>query len=273
MAKQTAVEWFKTPKTLSEIYQQTGMIFSFISSPENGSKMCHGWVKCRDFLHDAVLSQLTNSSCSIYGFTFNPDINPIIDIRRMRMIVSKDGLKVDDVDKFRTKMQSGLKLVNHFEQYARVSLSKLQELNPKGSNKESVFLFIGPRMWMTSPFLISMYSFLIRLGDKNIEFETVEDLKNQFKFLYDKYIDGKLTDNDANYLGSNWDKMHLIIKNRTKLFPKKNGMHDIFYAGFRTESFHNSGGIRSLSLFQTPDIDLNNRIKELIAYEKTANKN
>lgn len=273
MAKQITVEWFKAPRKLSEIYQQTGMIFSFVSSPENGSQMCHEWVKCRDFLHDAVLAQLTNSPCSVYGFTFNPDLNPKVDMKRMRMIVSKDGLKALDVDNFRTKMQSGLKLLNHFEKYARVSLSKLQELNPKGSNKESVFLFIGPHMWMTSPFLISMYSFLIRLGDKNIEFETVEDLKNQFKILYDNYISGKLSDNDANYIGNSWNKLHLFIKNRIKLFPKKNGVHDIFYAGFRTESFHNSGGIRSLALFQTPDTDLNKRIEELVTNEKTANKN
>jgi hypothetical protein len=263
LPKQITVEWFKAPKSLSEIYQQTGMLFAFISSPGKGSKVCHEWVKCRDFLHDAMRSQITNTSCAIYGFTFNPTTNPIIDLKKTRMLISKDGLKEEGVAGFKKKMQSGLVLVNHFERYAKVSLSKLEEVDPEGSNKKLVYMFTGPQMWMTSPFLISMYTFLIRLGDKEFEFETVVELQERFKDLHEKYKTGNLLDNDANYIGKSWDKLHLFIKNRTKLFPKKNGVHDIFHGKYNINSFHNGGGIWSLSSAITPDNALNERVKEL----------
>ncbi len=263
MPKQTTVEWFKAPKSLNEIYQQTGMLFAFVSSPEKGSKVCHEWVKCRDFLHDAVRAQITNTPCAIYGFTFNSSTNPNIDLKKMRMLISKDGLKEDNVAGFKKKMEAGLALVNHFESHAKVSLSKLEEVDPKGSNKKEVYSFVGPQMWMTSPFLISMYTFLIRLGDKEIVFKDGDELVQKFKGLNDEHKGGKIQDNDANYLGKSWDKMHLIIKNRTKLFPKKAGVHDIFHGPYNINSFHNGGGIWSLSSCQTPDSDLNNRIMEL----------
>ncbi len=263
MPKQNTVEWFKAPKSLNEIYQQTGMLFAFLTSPEKGSKVCHEWVKCRDFLHDAVRAQITGTPCGIYGFTFNPATNPNIDLKKMRMLITKDGLKDGDIEGFGKKIQAGLALVNHFEKHAKVSLSKVEEIDVTGSNKKVIYLFTGPQMWMSSPFLISMYTFLLRLGDKEIVFENEVDLKNKLKDLNDKYKNGKLSDNDANYLGGSWDKLHLFVKNRIKLFPKKDGVHDIFHGSYNINSFHNNGGIWSLATYQTPDTALNDRVKEL----------
>jgi hypothetical protein len=239
------------------------MLFTFVSSPEKGSKACHEWVKCRDFLHDAVRSQITRTPCAIYGFTFSSEKNPKIDLKKMRMLISKNGFKEEDAVGFAKKMQAGLALVNHFEDYAKVTLSKLEEMDPEGSNKKLVYMFTGPRMWMTSPFLISMYTFLIRLGDKEIVFKNADDLKEKFKSLHDAFKEGKLSDNDANYLGKSWDKLHVFIKNRTMLFPKKDGVHDVFHGTYNINSFHNYGGIWSLASCQTPDTDLNARVQEL----------
>lgn len=261
--EKTTIEWFKSAKGLSEIYQQTGMLFAFISSPEDGSKVCHEWVKCRDFLHDAVRSQVTGTPCTIYGFSFNPEKNPKIDVKRMRVLVSKDGVKEENIDEFERKMKAGLSLLNHFEKHAKVSISKMERVDAKGSGKGAVYMFIGPQMWMTSPFLISMYTFLIRLGDKELIFENADDLKARFKSLNDEYKSGKIADNDANYLGKSWDKLHVLVKNRTKLFPKKDGVHDIFHGTYNINSFHNGGGIWSLASCQTPDTALNDRVREM----------
>ena len=263
-SKLVEVEWFKHPKSLSEIYQQTGMIFTFVTEPKGGHKACHEWAKCRDFLHDAVRSQLTGNSCSIFGFQFDPKTNPHIDTRKMRMLVSKHGLKKDEIPAFRDKMVSALALINHFEKMAKISLTNLQEVNAKGSSKGAVFLFTGPRMWMSSPFLVSMYTFLLRLGDKELKFKNAGELKKELKALHEKSKKGRLQDNDASYLGASWNKMHEIIKNRAKLFPKKNGVHDIYWKTFSISSFHNNAGIRSLALGSTPDVDLNKRVKEIV---------
>ena len=259
------VKWFSGSKeSLSEIYQQTGMLFAFMSSPKDGGRACHPWVKCRDFMHDAVRAQITMGSCSIYGFNFLAGENPPIDLKKTRILVTKDKVSEMTEAQFKNKMKAALALVNHFEKYAGVSLSKLIKVDPTGSNKENVFLFLGPVMWMQSPFLVSMYTFLIRLGDKELTFKNPADLRKKFKALYDnnkKKASGG--DNDAGYLGASWNKLHIIIKNRNKLFPKENGVHDIFFKGYDINSFHNRGGIRSLATAYTPDENLNKHIREL----------
>jgi hypothetical protein len=271
MSKLLTVEWFKNPKHLSEIYQQTGMIFAFVTSPKLGTKVCHEWVKCRDFLHDAVRSQVTGKSCGIYGFSFDPAQNPNLDMKKMRMLVSKHDLADKTIEDFKNKMKAALVLINHYEKQAKISLSKMQEVNPSGSNKKVIYLFTGSGIWMTSPFLVSMYTFLIRLGDKELKFTTSSELLKEFSDLQEKAKTGKISDNDANYLCASGNKMHFIIKNRNILFPKKDGLHDIFFAGYDINSFHNGCGIRSLSLSQTPDKSLNTRIKEYTEKELAQN--
>ncbi|RLD63283.1 MAG: hypothetical protein DRI84_09880 [Bacteroidetes bacterium] len=262
--KIVTVEWFKSANKLCESYQQTGMAFAFVTSQKDGNKMCHEWVKCRDFLHDGVRTQITGIPCEIYGYKFNTRTNPNIDLYKMRMLITKYESKiVTNVAAFSKKIVSSLALINHFEKQAKVSLTKVHKVDTKGSGKEVVFLFTGPAMWVRSPFLVSMYTFLIRLGDKQIKFKDANSLKKELKELNTKYTKGELLDNDAKYLGCLWDKLHIIIKNRAKLFTKKNKIHDIYSDDISINNFHNRCGIHSLAMGTTPNNELNKHIKEI----------
>lgn len=271
MSKLTKVEWFKKSSIglgLNEIYQSTGIMFAFVSSPLNGLCQCHEWVKCRDFLPDAAKSQVTNKKCSIYGFTFDPAKNPIVDLNKMRMMVtkifSKDTNIFEKIPEFKQKIKSSLKLLNHFESIAGVTKSKITKVDPTGQDTyKSIFLFTGSVMWMRSPFLISIYSFLIRLGDKEFQFINNAELKTEFKKLAGYHASGKINDNDASYLSNSWDKLDLIIKNRSKLFPIKNKVHDIYWKDYNISQFHNRTGLDSLVKSITPDEALNDMIKTL----------
>lgn len=261
--KLVVIKWFNRETPLSEIYQKTGIIFAFVN---NNSEMCHAWVKCRDFLHDAVKCQLTNTGCNIYGFSFAPDKNPNIDTKKMRMLVSKHNIGKEEKSKeeFKKKMVAALKLVNHFEKYAKVSLTKLQEVDAKGSNKDAVYLFTGPAMWLYSPFLVSMYTFLIRLGDKEITFDNAIDLKHKLKAVSESSVGH---DNDISYLKTLWNKLHWVIKNRNVLFlpDKEKGFHDIYFSKVagNISLFHNNCGILSLGSRNTPEQTLNKKVEEL----------
>ena len=129
-------------------------------------------------------------------------------------------------------------------------------------------MFISSVMWMKSPFLVSMYTFLIRLGTKRFECKNAPKLKEEMKALADKAKAGKLNDNDAVYLNDCYDKLHHIIKNRTKLFPNKNGVHKLYFEEHSIEAFHNSCGIRTLSRGQSPDKEANTYLKELLKKER-----
>lgn len=264
MPKKKKLEWFPKPKSLNEIYQQTGMVFAFVSAPKDGLKVCHEWVKCRDFLHDAVRTQITGKECGIFGFKFDTKLNPPIDLRKTRMVVSKHNLSDATLPQFRQKMVSALAILNHFEKQAGVSLSKMEEIDATGSGKKAVFLFTSPRLWITSPFLVSMYTFLIRLGDKELKFKNARELKKRLKELNDRVKAGKLNDNDAQYLGASWNRLHDIIKKRNTLFPKEKGWHDIYFKDIGISGFHNNCGILSLAKAQTACNEMNKRMKEVM---------
>ena len=277
MAELIDVKWFSRAQTynLSEIYQQTGMVFSFVSSPRDGSAQCHEWVKCRDFLADAVRTQLTKKPCAIYGFSFKVTENPAIDLNKMRMLVSKKTPKKDDIPEFKRKIKAALKMVNHFEKMVGVSKSIVKEVSTANQTKyKSIFLFIGSIIWLKSPFLVSMYSFLIRLGDKEFEFTNNLELKTAFKKAVEEQkkkdsndMDDN-RDNDITYLNYGWNKLDLIMKNRANLFPTKDGVHDIYWkAAHSISSFHNATGVTSLVRCITIEKSINDQMNELIMNE------
>jgi hypothetical protein len=265
MTKKKKVVWFPTPKNLCEIYQKTGIHFAFVTAPKSGNKVCHEWVKCRDFMPDAVRTQITGKPSSIFGFTFNKGKNPPIDIAKTRVLVSKEQL-TDDAKRleFTEMMKAGLKLVNYYEAVAGVSKSKMYEVDIEGQKRYTkIFMFVGPKMWMLSPFLVSMYTFLIRLGHKKLKFKDGKELLAALKDL--QANPGKMSDNDTNYLRSSWDKMEQIIKNRAELFPKEKGVHDIYWKDLNISSFHNNTGLLALATGNTPDQELNKRMKEVMS--------
>jgi len=265
MPKLTKVQWFKNPQPLNEIYQQTGIVYAFASLQDKGLTQCHEWVKCRDFLPDAVRSQITGKECTVYGFTFDTKNNPNISLDKIKMLVSKGKLKETDIPGFRKKIKSGLKLLNHFEDIAEVSKTKVVRVDASGQKKyKAVFLFSGPPMWLSSPFLVSMFTFLIRLGDKELEFTDNTELKKEFKYIVDKQKKGKLNDNDACYLKNSWDKLKLIIENRSKLFPDKDNVHDVYWKNYSIGEFHNRAGLNSLTRYCTMDRELNVAMKKFI---------
>lgn len=266
MPKLTKVQWFRNPQKLNEIYQQTGTVFSFASLQEEGLTQCHEWVKCRDFLPDAVRSQITGNKCAIYGFTFDPENNPNLCLDKIKMLVSKGELKTESIPAFKEKIKSSLKLLNHFEDIAGVSKTKVVKVDESGQNKyKAVFLFSGPPMWLSSPFLVSMYTFLIRLGDKELEFTNNEELEKELNSLVIKQQKGKLNDNDACYLKNSWNKMKLIIENRSKLFPEKDNVHDVYWKKYTISEFHNRSGLNSLTICYTMDNDLNVAMKKFMS--------
>ena len=66
----------------AEEYQVTGFHYAFMSTD---GKMCHHWIKCRDFLQDALRNQLTGRSDAIYSFAYKPGKDPEVDTKTTRM--------------------------------------------------------------------------------------------------------------------------------------------------------------------------------------------
>jgi hypothetical protein len=264
------VEWFTGGSSLSEIYQSTKMQFAFLSPSKDGkAKQCHPFALCRDFLHDAVRSHITKKPCNIYGFHYG-DTNPPIDMKHMRVLVKRQVLNTPEgVDRFEKSMKMGLKLLQHYESIAGWTKSKLVRVQDK--DKPNVWLFMGPVGWMKSPYLVSMYTFIIRLGDKHEQigkFKTTDELVQKLADISTaKAIEQN--DNDSRYLKTCANKLHVVMENIDKLFLPGKGKDkakiDPIYndSGHSIGTFHNNCGIVSLCNCATPNQKLNKTFKEM----------
>lgn len=258
-----------------EIYQQTGIRFAFLSSPRDGYRQCHQFVSCRDFLHDVALSTVTGRDIYVYQFQYSLERNPPADMKRMRILVKKrDRLTQESFDK---KMLCSLELINHYESIAGWYHSFMLGIH----GDDSLRLLIGPSKWMLSPFLISMYSYLIRLGHKEIKFDSPEGLTKEYIRLMGEYGErddgtGRPRDNDVDYLRKCFGKLHLVAKHHKILFsnnPRENysiadGPKENYSKyGASIISFHNYSGIVSLCEFGTYNNETANKFRDLVEGE------
>jgi hypothetical protein len=260
------VKWFTGGNHLSEEYQPSGYHFSFAHFDKDQNLVqCHPWVKCKDFLHDAVRTQLSNISTYIYNFKFENGENPPIDLTKTVMLVANSN-GAADTD---TELKNSLSLLEYFEKVAKVKRSRMEEVSTSGQKKfKRVFLLVSSKMWLTSPILVSMYSFLIRLGATSGFSVTKECTRTEIeKQLASLQTNNKLPNEcqkDIKYLNSVWDKLYKTIQHRKTLFDKKGSFHNLYFKEISIYEFHDKSGIVSLCKLITPDNELNIKAKELL---------
>jgi len=258
------VVWFKSKNNLAEIYQSVNMKFSFANLKGDTFVQCHKWVKCRDFLHDAVRTALTGTKSSIYGFTFEKGVNPDLDLENMTMLISKKNIKKEE--DLLPSLQRSIKVINHYEEIAKQPLSKLIKVEEdKECKYKHVWAVTGPKMWMTTPYLVSMYTFLLRIGCKKIEFKENKDITGVLEALT---LGKNEKDNDDRYLASIWDKLEPIIEKHNNIIEEgENGYSKLYFEGTPIGAFHDKSGIVSTCKATTWSKEFNGTIKKLLLKE------
>lgn len=252
-AKKREVSWFKTVGDLNEIYQDVNMKFSFVTEIDKKLTQCHEWIKCRDFLHDAVRTTVTGNSSSIYGFKFSTDKNPLVDMEKIDLLVAYKNAKFWSAT--RAQLSKGLKLINQIEKNVGEELSTINKVvgNPSIGYKH-VWRISGPKMWVTCPQFVSLYTFLIRLGAQKFKLgttleETFENLK-----LYSEKADSC---NDMKYLKKIVKYIPTVVKKRNSFaFYGKDGVSDLYKRDLSINTFHNRGGIVSSCTGNSPFEDV-----------------
>ena len=229
-------------KSLSEEYQVTGMFFAFLSVK---NEMCHTWIKCRDFLQDAIRNQLTGRADAIYGFEYNPKKDPKIDLKKTRLLIK--GVKLDDTIKY------SLQLVNHYENAAgfkpRSKIAKVDDM----------YIFLGPGEWSQSSVLISLYTLLIRLGCRKIEFKDEKDLVKMYEALINEKNN---VVNDIRYLKSIYKHIHTVLENQSDIMFKQKDK--ILFGDAQIGSFHHNSGIVSLCTNRIADEKLKAKFEKIL---------
>jgi hypothetical protein len=240
--KEIKVKLWKKSNFLSEIGQVTGIHYAFLSSEEDGYKQCHPWVKCRDFLHDVLRGNISGKNENIYGFSYVSGTNPPLDTKNMRMMVKRNVASITEKTLKETEkiMDSSVSILRCVEEYS--GIHPHTEVHKVAENKE-FFIFEGSPEWVSSTFMVSLYTFLIRLGAKKISFKNKKELHAALKDLYKKKAS---SDHDITYLRTVHPFMDKIIEKRKDLAYIRKGNKPIFEeSGINV--FHNYTGIVSLS--------------------------
>lgn len=140
---------------ISQIYS-SGVQFSFLSDK---NEQCHPLVFCKDFLQDAIMSQLNNQKINIYSFEFDPAKYPAICLGKLRMLIAqrKDPL-------FDERVSCMVDFINQVCQKLKLKKcsAKKASLPPKGY--DHVYVLEGSGKWLNSPPMISMLSLFLRVG-------------------------------------------------------------------------------------------------------------
>lgn len=261
------VKWFNYKNSLSEIYQHFGMVFSFAKIGDT-IEQSHPWVKCRDFLHDAVRTALTGKKSSIYGFTYAKGVNPDIHTDKTVLLLSEPN--ITDPKSFRKILNNGIRLINHYENLIGESLSTIRKVSgePEGKHKH-VWLIEGPKFWITAPYLISLYTLLLRLGPESIKVTAKEEtMVKTFGEITSQKRD--ILTNDIKYLTTVGKYVGSVVRNHKKLTEFNDvGFSKLYYEDISISSFHNYTGILSLCDMKTWSEQLNLKVKEEIIEEKS----
>jgi len=250
-------------KSYSEEYQVTGFHYAFMSAD---GKMCHHWIKCRDFLQDALRNQLTGRKDQIYGFNYNPDTDPKCDTQTTRMLVKRIPAPTNDAGKaeFDEMVKSALGLVNYYEKAHKITPRSTVVRATHPGTDQYVYLFQGSGEWSQGAVMIAIYTFLIRIGFFKPKFKDEEGLVKEYK----RIMTDKSASNDTRYLKTVYKNLHPALKHRAKHMFKKPGHKKgdkVLFHDSPMSSFHHHSGIVSLSQFNTPEKGLNDEFRKIFA--------
>jgi len=224
---------FENNDNLNEIYQTSKITFAFLSAPKDGNKQCHPFVKCRDFLQDAIRTMLTGNTSKIYGFEYDKIKNPPIDLRKTRLLIKNNALeeKKDDV------ILKAEKLIHHYENMLNIPFTAVIKC-------DDAYVFNGSNFWQFSPTMISLYTLFIRLAEYELDFELYND--TSLDDALNKLINSDSTTNEITYLRTIKPFINIIFRNSHYIFISTLKYDSIYFKEIPVGTFHNNSGVVSL---------------------------
>lgn len=232
------INW-KTASKQDKIIQlyKKGVQFSLLSS-EN--EQCHSFVWCKDFLKDVIFSSVNNKEINLYKFKYSPQKDPLPCLSKLKILV----LETHNL-KFKNHVFNCVNFLNQIEQKILLTESKVVECKTPSSYKSKVFSFEADPFWVRSPYVISFYCYLIRLG-------LLHNLKDNFYTTLEKIKLGFIkspnnTDKiNANFVKSIVENIHtnMFSDDMKKNYPISLGI-DTIHNSFSMSEFHSEVSSKS----------------------------
>lgn len=269
----------KASRDLTSVAYLIGNIaFSIVSTPANGLRQCFKLLTCRDYVHEAVRASVHNDTRLSHHH--DPESDPPVNMNKLRLLVvnGKPGI---DYKTFTRGISDVVKTLNFYGSVAGFK-GKVFAL-PADVEKvySKAYLLVGPKEWISSPYLLSMVTLLVRISVVfgPIDFEDNDALEQKYEDILSEYgneyianadedaygfIDRMMGPPDMQYLKICRKKFHLLMKNHERLFVNPISMAYPPPMPFFRHEFHSRGGITSLCSFGSYDVTIGRRFREIV---------
>ncbi|MCK9338168.1 MAG: hypothetical protein M0P43_10080 [Arcobacteraceae bacterium] len=231
---------YPNKNSLVEIYQKSTSIFAFVKKVDDDKYVqCTQYVKCRDFLNDVIRGILQKSPISIYGFKYNSEIDPVIDMENISLLY-KDPKK--DVE---LAVIKAIKIINYYESVIKENYSSYILVD------KNTAIITGPKIWLRSQVLTSLYTLLFRLAELDFEVnnENIQNLKKVYEdFITEQKKEGLPISGDLSYLNRIYKNLDVFLANYKKVLKLDKNDYDpiLLNKSISLHNFHNYTGIVTL---------------------------
>jgi hypothetical protein len=198
------------------VYKMNNFHFGFITGPEHNRKQITQLVTCREYLNRSVWASFNRNKINIadYGVGEYP-----IDFGTMRLLIVHDP---SDVKSFKERLFNGKAVLNLLEELAGWNKSTITTV--KHPIYDNAWLITGPSGWMSTPQLLSIATWVLRLSadygpiDTNSFDEYEADLFRLYKSTPDDGNTKRGFSDATTYNKKIWDKIYILMKYHSEIF-------------------------------------------------------
>lgn len=154
---QVSILWKPKIARVSQIFGK-GVEYALVSAD---NRQVHQFVYCKDFLQDTIHAYLNGTVLDLYSFRYDGGKSIPVTLESTKLLIAsyRDP-------KFKQRIEPILDFLHQIE--GRLKMKKTEVFScksPMPTYKSSgVYMLEGSKRWMKAPPLISLYTFLIRLG-------------------------------------------------------------------------------------------------------------
>lgn len=223
-------------RSLAEIYQFSTTVFAFArKTAEDTYLQCCQFVKCRDFLNDVVRGYIKKIPISIYSFNYEPGKDPDIDLDNTVLVIKDPNKDLEPA------LKKAMVILNYYE-----TLMQTEGLSSYVMVDKNVGVVTGPKEWLCSPTLTSLYTLVPRIAELPFEITNVNDLTNTYKAYIESIGKAKHDQKygDLRYLESIYKDLEKFLSNFREVLGVGEGPYDhLLTDDIDINSFHNYSGI------------------------------
>ena len=158
---QVSILWKPKLARVAQIFGR-GIEYALVSEDY---RQIHQFVYCKDFLQDTIHAYLNGTKLDLYSFRYDGVLSIPVHLDSTRLLIAsyRDA-------QFKQKIEPILDFLNQIED--RLKMKKTEVFACKAPmptyKRSGVYMLEGSKRWMKAPPLISLYTFLVRLGCSHV---------------------------------------------------------------------------------------------------------